>query len=159
MGAVLSAALDLFVSSRMSRPFWKLDFYASSRGWADEAGNILVERMKAEAPVSTDWGDPRKTHGGLRDSIASETDTGVGGASVKITAVGYARFVVNSTRPHEITGSPLSFYLGDGGDPHFATVVEHPGTKANPFHRRVYEASREEIVGMLRSAVVRSLGA
>jgi hypothetical protein len=72
-----------------------------------------------------------------------------------VTAVGYAEYVINSTEPHLIEGSPLAFY--EGGQAVFATNVEHPGTTAQPFHKEVWAASRDEVVGSLRALVIENL--
>lgn len=50
----------------------------------------------------------------------------------------YGEFVREGTRPHVIrpkTGNVLRFEIG--GQIIFATKVNHPGSKANPYHKRV----------------------
>jgi len=145
----------LSLATKIEGKMWALEFPVLVRAWADSAGELLVERLKDAAPVNKNAGgdpDPQPPPGTLRDSIAFNV---VDGAKVLVTAVGYAEFVINSTQPHLIEGSPLAFF--SGGEQVFATNVEHPGTQANPFHRKVWEASRDEVVGMLRVATIRNL--
>jgi hypothetical protein len=55
--------------------------------------------------------------------------------------VSYAGFVENGTAPHEIRPirSRVLAFKGSEGKMVFASVVQHPGTKPNPFMHRTLE--------------------
>ena len=83
-------------------------------------GESICQR---EAPIKT---------GNLRRSIGtSHPDI----AHVCLTCnAKYWRVLQYGSAPHLITGNPLAWKDDDGV--HFATKVNHPGTKANPFVTR-----------------------
>lgn len=99
----------------------------ASREELREASRQVVNRAKVLAPVRT---------GRLRSSIRAEPPRIFSlRGSVKVGSdLEYAAFVNDGTRPHTIrprTKQVLRFQVG--GRVVFAKVVNHPGTRANPF--------------------------
>jgi hypothetical protein len=91
----------------------------------------LVEKLADIAWASAFWNAPRRT-GYLASTIVNEV--GDGEASVDALA-SYAVYVVRGTRPHVIrpvNASVLVFEASDGKMV-FTHLVNHPGTKADPF--------------------------
>ena len=63
----------------------------------------------------------------------------------------YGWFVREGTGPHEIRpriAKALHFFMGD--EEIFATRVNHPGTQANPYHKRVLESLMPQIQQIVR---------
>lgn len=81
--------------------------------------------MKREAPVSPGGGR-------LRTSIEAKV---FGDHAIVGTSVEYAKWVVQRTKPHRITPREKLALAWPGG-PGPRRSVQHPGTKANPFHLR-----------------------
>lgn len=129
----------------------------------------LVERMRAEAPVSKDDQHSTRTGPHLRDTIKGERHTGVGGGSLRIISDSdHARYVVHGTRAHEIPpkgAHPLVFFWERVGSvvasfgwhgSHYG-YVEHPGTKADDFPRRAWEKTRGGVVSAMKQTVAEQL--
>jgi hypothetical protein len=81
-----------------------------------------------------------------------------GGATVDlafVTDVPYARYVLEGTRPHTIVprNKKALSWMNQMGDQVFATIVNHPGTRPNPFPRRVWVGMREFVVAELAAQV------
>lgn len=95
----------------------------------EQVADQVVSRAKVLAPVDT---------GRLRGSIKKRRKFTVRGPGWEVfTNVEYAPYVENGTRPHIIrprTKKALRFRVG--GQTVFATIVHHPGTKAQPFLSR-----------------------
>lgn len=112
---------------------------------AMETATLLIESTAKElVPVDT---------GRLRSSIASEVQQiatnviqGFVGSNVE-----YAAAVEFGTSSHTITGNPLAW--DEGGETHFATSVDHPGTEAQPYLRPAIETHRGDVVDLLKQAV------
>lgn len=84
----------------------------------------MVQEMVDDAPVDS---------GALRDSLRY-IKNGRNKYTVGSFGISYVKFVTEGTAPHEIRPkdkAALSFV--SGGTRVFATKVNHPGTKANPF--------------------------
>ncbi len=99
----------------------------------------LIEKLADVAYVSAFFGAPWRT-GKLAASIVKQV--GDGEASIQALAP-YAVYVVNGTAPHEIrpvNARVLAFEVG--GKMVFTAVVQHPGTKPNPFMQRAVEDAR-----------------
>jgi phage gpG-like protein len=93
---------------------------------------------RARCPVDT---------GRLRNSITHELGRDTRGLFVRVgTNVEYALYVEMGTRPHEIRPrNARALRWKDAGAPggyRFATVVNHPGTRARPFLRPALAAAR-----------------
>jgi len=90
---------------------------------------LVESRAKVLAPVDT---------GRLRASIKITRKLTIRGVGYAVgTDVEYATYVENGTRPHKIrpkAKQALRFKVG--GKYVFAAVVNHPGTRANPFLAR-----------------------
>lgn len=101
----------------------------------------LIEKLADVAYVSAFFGAPWRT-GRLAGSIVKEV--GDGEASIQALAP-YAVYVVNGTAPHEIrpvNARVLAFEVG--GKMVFTALVQHPGTKPNPFMQRAVEDARSK---------------
>lgn len=86
----------------------------------------------------------------------------LGGWRAQISSdVPYFPFVVEGTRPHTITarrpGGRLRFQ-GRGGVV-FRRSVQHPGTRANPFVERTYNAHRHELEARAATEMERGFNA
>ena len=102
-----------------------------------------------ETPVRT---------GALKRSSISQIVNGVAMQKVEIrqgarTSGGsfYGHFVREGTEPHEIRpvrAKALRFMIGN--QVIFAMKVDHPGTRANPYHQRVYQRQRGRIRGIMQ---------
>jgi len=71
----------------------------------------------------------------------------------------YGWFVREGTGPHEIRprlAKALHFFIGDAEV--FATRVNHPGTKANPYHHRVLESLMPEVQAIVEKIGIRIVG-
>jgi hypothetical protein len=71
-------------------------------------------------------------------------------------AMFYGWFVREGTEPHEIRprlAKALHFFIGE--DEIFATRVNHPGTKANPYHVRVLERLMPDVQGIVEQIGLR----
>jgi hypothetical protein len=102
----------------------------------------LVEKLAEIAWASAFWNAPRRT-GYLASTIVKEV--GDGEASIDALA-SYAVYVVKGTRPHVIrpvNASVLAFEASDGSMV-FAHMVNHPGTKPNPFMQEAAEDARSK---------------
>lgn len=110
----------------------------------DEAGSLAIKttikilnRAKILCPVDT---------GNLRASLQMRITRTAGVVSGEVfTNVGYARYVHEGTAPHKIRprspGGALRFPVPPRSKNFvFATVVNHPGTKARPFLRLAIES-------------------
>ena len=120
----------------------------------DTVTPTLVTAMRMAAPKDT---------GALAESIRSmrHTSLGAGGAvDLLVTAhKPYAGFVLHGTKPHDITprNKQALSWMAPSGDQTFATIVHHPGTKPNPFPRRVWLGLRESILNEMVAQVRRKL--
>lgn len=105
----------------------------------DIVGPRLLANMRAEAPERS---------GRLRASLRQVDSPGA--VAVGTQGVEYVKFVLEGTRPHEIrpkAGGVLSFQVG--GTRVFATVVHHPGTKADDFMKRAADKTMRESLALL----------
>lgn len=135
----MSITLEFTGDDPAENPFARFSWTRAAVAWMDEAGPLVREALKREAPVAKATPDGRKG-GRLRDSIRYERETAAGNVTGIFTAnVPYARYVLEGTGPHVITAQAaraLRFYPGGEGTPVFRRSVNHPGTKANPFNER-----------------------
>lgn len=109
-----------------------------------EVANFILTEMEVRVPVDT---------GELRRSLAIT----VLSDGVRIGPnTPYAAYVEFGTRPHQIkpksSGGTLAFTVN--GRKIYAKVVNHPGTKAQPFVRPAFEAWVERLGGMVADANV-----
>ncbi len=102
----------------------------------------LIERLADIAYASAFYGAPWRT-GKLAGSILKQ----VGDNEACIQALApYAVFVVNGTAPHlirPVNASCLAFEARSG-EFVFTRLVQHPGTKPNPFMQRAAEDARSK---------------
>jgi len=128
---------------------WKV----ASAKWADTIGPVIRDAMKAAAPV----GQPQEVASGtiatqsrpgrLRSSIRYERGGTGGSTTATFTAyTPYAGYVIGGTKAHEIWPVAARYlHFAQGGVERFVgprgtqAHVNHPGTTANPFHRRAME--------------------
>lgn len=100
----------------------------------------LVEKLADIAWASAFWNAPTQT-GYLASTVVKEV--GDGEASINVLA-SYAMYVVKGTRPHVIrpvNASVLAFEAADGRLV-FTHLVNHPGTKPNPFIQNAVDDAR-----------------
>jgi hypothetical protein len=118
-------------SGAESRPFRRYSWAETSRNWAALVGPVVEEALKREAPIAPGGGR-------LRDSIRYERRAGEGSLQLVYTAnTPYAGFVLSGTRPHQIRPRRArALRFEQGGETRFARLVNHPGTRPNPFPER-----------------------
>lgn len=109
---------------------------------------LLLEELRLTAPVGPEpQAPPNSTrdysHPHLRDTFDAALAVAGDGVVVRISSSApYAQFVIEGTQPHVIlptTGQFLAFNVG--GSWFFSRLVNHPGTKPNPFVERAVEAT------------------
>ena len=152
---------------------YKFIWMTASAKWADTVGPIVLDAMKAAAPLGkdqqTDDGKSLATRhrpGTLRSSIRFAREAGAGTTTATWTAyTPYAGFVINGTSEHEIwpvAANYLHFVKNGGqvfvGPKGSQAHVNHPGTKPNPFNRRVMEEMMEYIQTTYREIMQEALG-
>lgn len=123
------------------------DSKATTRQTLIEAANYLLTEMEVRVPV--DSGELRRSL-----SVRVEADRVLVGPTAP-----YAGYVEFGTRPHEIkpkkSGGVLVFNAG--GQKVYARVVNHPGTKPQPFVRPAFEAWAESLGTLVADANVKVL--
>lgn len=114
---------------------------------AVEKTTLKIEsQAKKEAPVNKQSGG-----GNLRQSIRSGM-TGLASGFVEVGA-NYGIYVHEGTRPHQIRAVRAKVLANKRTGDVFGRVVNHPGTKANPFLERAVEKVEKDIDGYFISAV------
>jgi hypothetical protein len=153
---------------------YKFVWMAASAKWADTVGPVVLDAMKKAAPLGKDQQTSdgqslatRHRPGTLRSSIRFAREASATNTTATWTAyTPYAGFVINGTSPHEIwpvAAKYLHFvqqgverFVGPKGS---QAHVNHPGTKPNPFNRRVMEEMMEYIQRTYREIMQEALGA
>ena len=111
-------------------------------------GKLMIPVLKSMTPVVTG-----KLKNSTRFQILGAPDTQVLQIRQGARSVGgafYGEFVRKGTAPHVIVprkGKALRFFIG--GQVVFAKRVNHPGTKANPYHVRALSSARSRIDGII----------
>ena len=129
-------SIRIQVSGFGRAPFRRFTFPREANRWANTVGPTVREALKREAPVGK---GPKA--GTLRDSIDYVRRIGPASAQLVFsTSVPYAGYVLDGTRPHTIRArnARVLHWTDITGD-RFARVVNHPGTRANPFPRRAVQ--------------------
>lgn len=123
---------------------------AAARQAMDMAGDLIVAEAKSLAPSST---------GELRNSIGHTAPTGsLAGGDLTVTvsaSAEHASHVEFGTKPHKIFPRfrrALRF-PGSGGGFAFAKVVNHPGTRPQPFLSKAAEQMRGDVVREVAAAI------
>ena len=132
-----------------------LEFDAVAEKLSGKLKTKLVEKLLDVAYAAAFWGAPWKT-GHLAGSIVKEVEEGE--ASLKALA-SYAVYVEKGTAPHEIrpvNASVLAFEVN--GRMIFTPLVNHPGTKPNPFMQRAVAAAREKVEEIFADLWLEELG-
>lgn len=140
-------------------PLGRFRWTAAAATFADQAGPIIRDALKAEAPVGTPPNDPRP--GRLRDAIRYSRSTTAGDSlRLEFTASPpYTKWVLGGTRPHVIEAvAARSLHWVDGNGDRFARRVHHPGTAPNPFPRRAMEACKDEVAEAFRQTMRDAMG-
>lgn len=108
---------------------------------------MKIERdAKKEAPVNKQGGG-----GNLRQSIRSMM---LGPASGKVeVGANYGIFIELGTKPHEIRVRTKQCLANKRTGNIFGKVVNHPGTKANPFFKRAIDSNMDFINQQFAEAV------
>jgi len=113
---------------------------------AIEKTTLTIERdAKKLAPVNKQSGG-----GNLRQSIRSSVNGMKGTVEV---GVSYAVPVHEGTRPHTIVAKKARVLANKRTGQMFGRVVNHPGTKAQPFLREAVEMNEEKINNYFLDAV------
>ena len=119
-----------------------------------ELGEYALQTYREQVPVATPR--PGREHvGTLRDSVVKMDFPD--GFVVTATAP-YAKYVAYRTRPHPIfprKGKRLKFWWNKAGGWVYPRMVNHPGTKANPFHARVARLVKRKMVEIVRKQMER----
>ena len=116
-----------------------LEFDEVSQQLSGPLKQKLLEKLAGTAFEKALFGAPWRT-GKLAGSIIKEVSEG----EARIEALApHAVFVVNGTAPHEIrpvNARVLAFE--SGGKMVFTSLVQHPGTRPNPFMQNAAEDAR-----------------
>lgn len=138
-------------------PDRKFVWFDAAKKWADDVGPQIRSRLKEEAPVAYPDRAGRNRPGRLRDSIRYERRAHAPDVDLYFDAyTPYAKYVINSTRPHEIFPKSARYlhfwqsyrnpvverFVGPRGS---GAHVNHPGTKANKFNERAMASIRQQI--------------
>jgi hypothetical protein len=117
---------------------------ASGGALATAGAAIVLERLRAEAPVRT---------GRLGASLQARgpaLQAGGTGSEVTFWGLGYGAMLARGTRPHPIEPRRGRFLVFRRyGRLVLARRVWHPGTKANPFPRRAAQRAMPALRGLL----------
>jgi hypothetical protein len=137
-----------------------LDWPAAAKIWAEKCAPLGQQILRSHAPVGLS-GNAARTPGRLRESITDKTEISPALAQVLFyTTVFYAPFVLNGTAPHPITvkNARALRWLGRGGiGVNYATRVNHPGTRANPFPERAMPLITPAVAQFFADAVKESM--
>ena len=115
-------------------------------------GKLMIPVLKGMTPVVTG-----KLKNSTRFQILGAPDTQILQIRQGARSVGgafYGEFVRKGTAKHVIEARPgkaLRFVIG--GQVVFAKRVNHPGTKANPYHVRALSSARSRIDGIISEEV------
>jgi hypothetical protein len=116
-----------------------------------EIGPLLSDELSNQAPVGDPEFDPES--GTLAASMKWEDQGGEFTAGSSDPRGPISVYVARGTRQHDITAvnAPfLHFYWPAQGRWVTAKTVHHPGTVANPFHVRAWEAQRDAVTTLFR---------
>jgi len=116
-----------------------------------EAGRLYIGSLRDEAPVGET--------GRLRDSFSFKTFERPTGLDLRVhSSDPNIQYIIKETAPHEIAGAPyLAFFWTKVGKKVVLRRVQHPGTKANPFHERAYTKVEGKFVSLVNKAGSRFL--
>lgn len=103
-----------------------------------KAGQLIQREAMSEAPVNKQSGG-----GNLRQSIQTNV-LGIAKANVVVGA-DYGIFVHEGTRPHVIMVKTKKVLANRRSGKIFGKIVNHPGTKANPFMQRAISNKKDDI--------------
>lgn len=155
-------SLSFSRSGDLPESAYAFQWMVASGEWADTVGPVVLDAMKAAAPLGKNQDvsgsksiATRHRPGTLRSSIRYEKDASETNTTATFTAyTPYAGYVIEGTRAHEIwpkaanylhfASQGQEFFVGPKGS---QAHVNHPGTTANPFNRRVIQ----ELMGWIQS--------
>ncbi len=133
-----------------------LELSVVSERFPVEIASKLIERLAQETEAAMFFEAPWRS-GKLAQSINRQVE----GISAKVSPlVPYAMYVEMGTSPHEIRpihSSVLAFKSTDG-KLIFSSLVNHPGTKANPFMHRTAEQIKRKVPAIFASIWQNYLG-
>lgn len=114
--------------------------------WETEVAPAILTEIRRRAPVGQGTGAGR-----LRDSFSVQRLRTGGGITARfVSSAPYADYVERGTGPHKIEPKHAgALHWESGGESVFARVVNHPGTKPNPF----VEKAVESLEPMMREAL------
>lgn len=144
--------MSMTVTTTESGSYARFRWTVAAVTWSDEVGPMVRTELKHRAPVGKRTPRP----GRYRDSIRYSRRTLAGvGVKIDFTAnTPYAPYVTDGTRPHEISAvAARALHWTDGSGGHFAKVVQHPGTKPNPFAREAVRHMEPVIRASFKRAV------
>jgi len=113
-----------------------------------EAGRLYIGSLRDEAPGER-----------LPNSFSFKTFERATGLDLRVySSDPNIQYVIKETAPHEIVGAPyLAFFWTKVGKKMVLRRVQHPGTKANPFHERAYTEVEDKFVTLINKAGARFL--
>lgn len=128
-----------------------------ARRWAMETAEVVTRAVRDAAPVGKREGENH--NGQLRDSIDHKVVVGASTATVEIySRVPYVGYVIRGTSPHPIQPvNATRLHWISGGNHVYRSLVQHPGTKANPFAENATRALATTTNRRLAEAVKTSL--
>lgn len=137
-------------------PLHRFQFTSAVAKFADEAGPVIRDELKAKAPVAS--GPNAVRPGRLRDAIRYSRST-TAGDTLKLefsASPPYTKWVIGGTKPHlieAVAARSLHFFDSAGGE-RFPRSVHHPGTQPNRFPRRALDSVQPEVTAMFRRTML-----
>lgn len=127
--------------------------------WAafeQEVGPQLVDEMAVQSPVGDPTTDPES------GTLAASHDWTDENGELQVVSADprgpIALYNLRGTQPHEIepvVANALHFFV-DGNEV-YTQHVDHPGTSANPYNQRAWEAQRDAVVQSFKDNVGKGL--
>lgn len=113
--------------------FRRFSWRRAATAWAEEVGPVVAEAIRVKAPVSQGPGG-----GKLRESITFRHRAGFSTVGLEFGSdVPYAAYVEGGTSPHVIMprNARALHWLNNGGGDVYSMMVNHPGSRPNPYAR------------------------
>lgn len=127
---------------------------AGANRWAGAVEPLVRDALRKKAPVGQG-----SNAGSFRDSIVPKRSGSAGTLSVQFgSGSPIAPYIVDGTRPHVIQSrGPWALRNRETGQV-FGRMVNHPGTKANPFARKAVEPMLPEVRALFSTIMGEAMG-